>query len=100
MMALDGTEFVKLATKRNWIKKEMDWKTKLKEYRLKLKNYEPFKLKLYKEQKKLQRLLYFNPKWWLVSIKTLIYNPVLILPTIMIFFRMIKSKRYFSGLII
>jgi len=100
MMALDGTKFSKIAYKEGWIKNNLDWKTQLKEHRLKLKNYEPFKLKLYDEYKKLFKMLYYNPKWWFVSFKSLINNHVLILPTIAIILRSIKSRRSFSGLII
>lgn len=100
MMALDDTEFSKIAIKNKWIKNNLDWKTKLKEHRLKLKNYVPFKLKLFEQYKKLYRTLYYNPKWWYISFKSLINNYVLILPTIAIILRAIKSRRTFSGLII
>ena len=100
MMALDGTEFLKIAIKNKWIKNNLDWKTKLKEHRMKLKNYEPFKLKLFEQYKKLYRTLYYNPKWWYISFRSLITNYVLILPTIAIILRAIKSRRAFSGLII
>jgi radical SAM superfamily enzyme YgiQ (UPF0313 family) len=99
MMALEGTEFSKLAIERNWLKESLDWKENLKEHRSKLYNYEPFKLKLFKEQKKLQKLLYYNPNWWFISVRTLIHNPTLILPTMAVFFRMLRSKRFFSGII-
>lgn len=99
MMALDGTEFSKLAIERNWIKENLDWKVNLKEHRSKLSNYEPFKLKLFKEQKKLQKILYYNPNWWFISVRTLIHNPALILPTIAVFLRMLRSKRFLSGII-
>jgi radical SAM superfamily enzyme YgiQ (UPF0313 family) len=100
MMALDDTEFSKIAFKNKWIKNNLDWKTKLKEHRLKLKKYDPFKLKLFDQYKKLYRTLYYNPKWWYLSFKSLINNYVLILPTIAILLRAIKSRRGFSGLII
>jgi anaerobic magnesium-protoporphyrin IX monomethyl ester cyclase len=99
MMALEGTEFMELALQHHWVKVDLDWKTRLKERRLKLKDYPPFKLKLYKTMMKLQRLLYYNPKWWLNTLRTLIYNPILIIPTVLIFLRMIKSRRLFSGII-
>jgi len=82
IIAMNGTEFTNLAIENNWISNNVSWQEKITDLRLEKNRYEPFQLNLIKERKKLYKILYLNPKWWLNSIKTLVKNPQLILPII------------------
>lgn len=82
MMALNDTEFNKLALEKGWINESTDWKEIMKSTKKKIVNYEPFTLDLWGERKKLYRMLYYNPKWWFIVINTLLRNHNLILPMI------------------
>lgn len=78
--ALDGTKFMDLAHKHGWVIDNLDWKVNVTQIRKKLKNYEPFEMNLWNISQNFHKMLYYNPKWWLISFLTLIWNPVLILP--------------------
>jgi len=82
MMSLDGTEFQKIAIKNEWIRKDIDWKTILTQPYKKLVNYKPFENKIEEIKRRIKKHLILNPKWWLLFIKTLIFNPVLFKPVI------------------
>ncbi|MFX1383480.1 MAG: hypothetical protein ACFFBP_13645, partial [Promethearchaeota archaeon] len=41
-------------------------------------DYKPYMLDIHNEMKKLKKLLYYNPKWWILSLKTIIKNPYLL----------------------
>jgi len=82
IIAMNGTEFTNLAIKNNWISNNASWQEKITDLILEKNRYEPFQLNLIKERKKLYKILYLNPKWWLYSIKTLVKNPQLIFPII------------------
>jgi radical SAM superfamily enzyme YgiQ (UPF0313 family) len=82
MMAYNDTEFNKIALKKGWIREDSDWKVILKSSKKRIVNYEPFNIDLWGERKKLYRILYYNPKWWLIILITLIRNRNLILPLI------------------
>lgn len=84
--AKPGTEFTKLAIENKWAEARGMWKDHLTKG-LELKNYEPFNLDLHNERKKLKKILYYNPKWWINSLNTLIRNYELILPAIAKLFR-------------
>ena len=78
--AKPGTEFTKVAIENKWV--EMGgWKEHLT-MGLALKNYEPFNLDIDDETMKLKNILYYNPKFWINNISTLIRNRELILPAI------------------
>jgi len=79
--AKPGTEFTKLAIENKWADESVNWKQHLT-VGLELKNYEPFNLDIDDERMKLENILYYNPKWWINSINTLIRNRELILPAI------------------
>ncbi len=80
IVAMSGTEFTNLANKNNWISDNLTWQEKITDLRIDKSRYKPFQLDLLKEIRKLYRILYLNPKWWINNIKTLIKNPDLILP--------------------
>lgn len=85
--AKPGTEFTKLAIENRWATENLNWKQHLTKG-LGLKNYEPFNnLNLNNEIKKLKKMLYYNPRWWIVSINMLIRNRELFLPAIMMHLR-------------
>ena len=85
IMAKPGIEFTKLAIENKWLEMR-GWKEHLM-IGLELKNYEPFNLDLNNEIMKLKKVLYYNPKWWIKSINTLIWNHELILSAIGKLFR-------------
>ena len=87
IMSIDGTNFTKLAIKNNWIDPNINWKDRLKTQVLKYELYPPFNLNLKSEIQKLYRILYRNPKWWLVIINSLIHNNCLIIPILKGLFR-------------
>ena len=91
-MAYNDTEFSKIALERGWIKDDSGWKEILKSSKKNIINYEPFKLDLWGERKKIYRLLYFTPKWWLIILNTLIRNRSLIIPIIGTLIRRIYDK--------
>ncbi len=84
----EGSEFKKIALERSWIDKNLNWKTELKAPHSLLDNATSYNLNLYKEKKKMQEALYFNPKWWIICLNTLVRNPSLIIPLLD---RLIKS---------
>ena len=84
--AKPGTEFTKLAIENKWAETGGGWKDDLT-MGLALKNYEPFNLDLDDETMKLKNILYYNPRWWINNINTLIRNRELILPAIGKLFR-------------
>jgi len=92
MMAYNDTEFSKTALEKGWINDDSDWKEILKSAKKNITNYEPFNLDLWGERKKLFRMLYYNPKWWLIIINTLIRNRSLIIPIIGTLIRRIYDK--------
>jgi len=77
---IEGTEFYNLAIKKNWIRKDLNWKIILMESKDQFINYKPFKINLWKLRRKFSKMLYYSPKWWLSFMKTLIRNPFLIVP--------------------
>ncbi|MBN1800501.1 MAG: radical SAM protein [Candidatus Lokiarchaeota archaeon] len=77
-----GSEFVKLCLKNQWIDDRSSWKEKLNASPSDLKNYPPLSLDLDKEIKKLRKILRFNPKWWIITLFTLLRNKDLILPVV------------------
>jgi len=85
MMALEDTEFMTLAKEKGWISKNIDWKKNLTVPHKKLMNYEPYNLNLWEVKTKLEKMIYYNPRWWFISIITLIRNYKLILPVIGMF---------------
>ncbi|MFX1445456.1 MAG: B12-binding domain-containing radical SAM protein [Promethearchaeota archaeon] len=91
LLALVDTEFIDLAIKNGWLSKNVDWKTNLISPYKKLNNYKPYELKLWKEISKINKILHSNIQWWIVIIKTLIWNPKLILPIIGIFLKKSQS---------
>jgi len=91
MLALVDTEFIDLAIKNGWLNKSVDWKTNLTSPYKKLKNYKPYDLHLWKEIVKLNKLLHRDPYWWLTIMKTIVWNPKLILPLIGIYFNKSQS---------
>ncbi len=91
IMAIHDTEFIDIAFKKGWIEDNLDWKMKLKTTRTKLTNYQPYNLRLFDAKKKMQKLLYQNPKWWIISLITLIKNPTLLLPITGTFLRRSQS---------
>jgi len=82
MMALNDTEFNKLALEKGWINESTNWNEIMKSTKKKIINYKPFNLDLWGERKKLYRMLYYNPKWWFIVINTLLRNHNLLLPMI------------------
>jgi len=89
---MHGTNFTKLAFENNWIKSDTSWKKLLTEQDTLLENYEPFNLNLENEFQKIRKILYFNPKWYLICLKTLLMNYHLIIPLFGIFVHKIKQK--------
>ena len=92
MNFFENTEFSEIALKRKWISKETNWKLNLTKQKMKVLNYKPFELNLFKESKILKKLLYSNPIWWFISLKTLIYNHYLLFPIIGTLFRRFSNK--------
>lgn len=78
--AKPGTEFAKLAIENKWTNEDINWKQHLTRG-LKLKNYETFP-NLRDETMKIKKMLYYNPKWWITGINTLVRNRELFLPAI------------------
>lgn len=95
IMGLDGTKFTELAIENNWIDKDLNWKDRLKTQVLKSDLYEPFNLNLKKKIRKLHKILFFNPIWWLTITISLIRNYTLIYPLIKFFFNKIPEIKYF-----
>jgi len=87
MQALESTEFIKIALKNNWISRDMDWKTKLISPHKKLRNYKPYELNLWELRENFPKMLFYNLKWWIYSIKTLMRNLCLIKPIFYTFLR-------------
>lgn len=77
---IEGTEFYNLAFKKKWIRKDLNWKINLMENKDQFINYEPFKINLWEMRRKFSKMRYYNLKWWLFFMKTLIRNRFLILP--------------------
>lgn len=96
LVAEPGTEFTKLAINKKWVNHDIDWKQWLTTGS-DLNNYAPFDLDLNNEVTKMRKALYYNPKWWLTCIKTLIWNRHLILPTIGILLRRHARKNYLAS---
>ena len=86
VIAKPGTGFTQLAIKNKWARGEINWKDHLTRG-LELTDYEPFNLDLGNEIIKLNRILHYNPRWWINNINTLIRNPELILPAIRMLIR-------------
>ncbi len=95
MLALTDTEFINLAIKSGWLSENIDWKTNLTVPYKKLNNYKPYELSLWKEIVYLNKILHSDIKWWITIIKTLIWNPKLILPIIGIFLKKSESINLF-----
>jgi radical SAM superfamily enzyme YgiQ (UPF0313 family) len=95
IIAMQGTEFSDIALKNNWICDNLTWHEKITDLRIDRNRYEPYNLNLQQEIKKLHRILYLNPKWWINNIKTLIKNYGLLLPVIGILFNQFKSIKLF-----
>jgi radical SAM superfamily enzyme YgiQ (UPF0313 family) len=85
MLVLRNTEFNILALEKGWLSEDLNWKTNLTVPHKKLKNYLPYELSLWEEKSRIHKMLYYNPKWWVICIKTLIMNPKLFIPIIGIF---------------
>lgn len=88
---IPGTDFYKIALKNKWLKRNLHSKECFKIYSLTRKSYEPFNLDLIQQSQKLHKILFHNPKWWLIMILSLIRNYILILPIIEIFLRKIRT---------
>jgi len=86
VIAKPGTGFTQLAIKNKWARGEINWKHHLTGG-LALTDYEPFNLDLDNEIIKLNRILHYNPHWWINNINALIRNPELILPAIRMLIR-------------
>ncbi len=71
--AKPGTEFTKLAIENKWVDENANWKQHLTTG-LGFTNYEPFNLNLDRQRVKIKRMLYYNPKWWVTGISSLIRN--------------------------
>ena len=82
MMALIETEFYDLALEKNWVSENLNWKKNLKSPVSKLHNYKPYELNIWEEKRRIERMLHYNPKWWLACVNSLIRNPMLISPII------------------
>ena len=89
--AKPGTEFTKLAVENKWTDENLNWEQILTRG-LKLKSYEPFNLNLNTERIKIKKMLYFNPKWWIVNINSLIRNHELFLPIMGMHLRRYRTK--------
>ncbi len=91
VIAMNGTEFTDLAIQNKWICDELSWQEKITNVRLNKNRYSPYQLDLFKEIKKLYRILYLNPKWWINSVHTLVKNRQLLFPIIGMLFNRSKS---------
>ncbi len=91
--AKEGTEFTKLALKNGWVDSNLHWKEKLKSYPINIYSYKPFKYNLKEMRHQMYKICYFNPKWWLYSLRTMIFNYKLILPGIEILFKKVFIKK-------
>ncbi len=90
IIAMNGTEFTKIAIENNWISNNIRWQERITDLKIEKELYEPFQLDLINEIKILYKFLYLNPKWWINGFKSLIKNPQLILP---IFGTILNRKR-------
>lgn len=93
MTALADTEFARLAYEKGWLSENSDWKQNLIIRSKILKNYQPYSLNIGKEMRKMHKILYYNPKWWITSFITLINNPILIPPVIGTFIKRMFDKK-------
>jgi radical SAM superfamily enzyme YgiQ (UPF0313 family) len=95
ILAMQGTEFSEIAIQNKWVCDNLTWQEKITDIRLDKNRYEPYNLNLQQEIKRLNKILYLNPKWWINNIKSLIKNYELILPVLGILSNRYKSISLF-----
>lgn len=77
--AYAGTEFGQFAMENKWIDEKITWKEQMKGH---------FNNKYYDSsfdsewEIKIKKMLYSNPKWWMTCIKSLFWNPELLVPSV------------------
>lgn len=78
---MPNTELSKLAFENKWVDESTDWKHWLTTG-LELRNHQSSTLNLYNEKKKIKRMLYCSPQWWLTCIHSALTNRELALPAV------------------
>lgn len=91
-----GTAFYQLIHEREWLSRNNSLTSKTYQVKINSQKYVPFELDLKKEFQEMFKLLYRNPKWWIISTITLLRNYELLLPSLEIFIKkfLLKSIQF------